>query len=430
MLVSLPLIYAAYAVLGYTYTARALRLQFGRAGAMILAVVLLHFLLLRWLGLAQRKLAWAKARAAAGEGSKDVLEEEQEGGVDIGMVGQQVRALLRIASLTVVIAAQFVVWAEVLPALGFLREIEFGSLSTTVLIDGVETAVPLTLADILGALVAVVLTVVLGKNAPGLLEVVILSHLPISAGGRYATVTLVRYLIVIMGTVLAFQMIGIGWQTVQWLAAAVSVGLGFGLQEIFANFVSGLILLFERPVRVGDTVTVGEISGHVSRIRMRATTIIDWDRKELIIPNKEFITGQIINWSLSDALVRVKVPVGVAYGSDTQAVRRALLEAAELNQRVLSDPEPNVRFREFGDSTLNFELRVHVAGIDDYLAAVDELNEAIDRTFRRDDIEIAFPQRDLHLRSVSAALKVEGREGADSAPTVEQVRFTGEPEPS
>ena len=139
----------------------------------------------------------------------------------------------------------------------------------------------------------------------------------------------------VTGIVVVFTLLGIGWSQVQWLVAAVTVGLGFGLQEIFANFVSGLILLFERPIRIGDTVTVGGVAGNVSRIRTRATTITDWGRKELIIPNKEFVTGQVVNWSLSDQLLRLVIKVGIAYGSDTHLARDILMRVAKANERVL-----------------------------------------------------------------------------------------------
>jgi potassium efflux system protein len=175
------------------------------------------------------------------------------------------------------------------------------------------------------------------------------------------------------------------------------VGLGFGLQEIVANFISGLIVLFERPFRVGDTVTVGEVHGTVTRIRIRATTIQDWDRKELIVPNKEFITGQLINWSLTDNLIRFKVPVGIAYGSDTDLAEKLLLKVAKSNPLVKKTPEPKAVFLSFGDNALNFEVRVYVGSIDDWVPMMHEMNRAIDKEFRQAGISIAFPQRDVHL---------------------------------
>ncbi len=139
---------------------------------------------------------------------------------------------------------------------------------------------------------------------------------------RYALVSLSQYLIVLIGGVWLFRVLGVSWANVQWLVAAISVGLGFGLQEIFANFVSGLIVLFERPIRVGDIVTIGGVSGTVTRIRARATSITDWDRKELIVPNKEFITGQLINWTLSDSVLRVVIKVALSYGATTPRLSR------------------------------------------------------------------------------------------------------------
>ncbi|MHC4828590.1 MAG: mechanosensitive ion channel domain-containing protein, partial [Planctomycetota bacterium] len=225
-------------------------------------------------------------------------------------------------------------------------------------------------------------------------------------GGRYATTTILRYTISIVGVVIAFAAIGVTWQKVQWIAAAITVGLGFGLQEIFGNFMSGLIILFERPIRVGDTVTVGDISGTVTRIRIRATTVTDWDRKELIIPNKEFVTTRINNWSLSDPILRIILPVGVAYGSDTQKATQLLLDVARACQHVLDDPPPRALFLGFGDSSLNLELRVFIPSIDSFLTTRHELHEAIDKAFREAGIEIAFPQRDIHVRSVRSDFPV------------------------
>jgi potassium efflux system protein len=243
---------------------------------------------------------------------------------------------------------------------------------------------------------------------PGFLEIALLQRLPLDPGTRYATRTLSLYLISITGLVLGFKAIGIGWSSLQWLAAALTVGLGFGLQEIFANFVSGLILLVERPIRVGDTVTVGTISGVVSRIRMRATTITDWSRKELIVPNKSFITGELINWSLSDPILRLDFPVGIAYGSNTALAHRVMLEACTAHPQVLPQPEPTVFFTAFGDNALNFEVRVFVSESNNTARTriIHDLHLAIDQACRLHNINIAFPQRDLHLKTAEAVLRV------------------------
>ena len=149
------------------------------------------------------------------------------------------------------------------------------------------------------------------RYVPALLEIGVLTRLKIDAGARYAIATLVRYLLIGVGVALTFGALSIGWSSIQWLAAALTFGLAFGLQEIFANFISGLILLVERPIRVGDTVTVGSVQGTVARIRTRATTILDYDNREHLIPNKSLITGSVINWTLTEAVTRIVVPVGV-----------------------------------------------------------------------------------------------------------------------
>jgi potassium efflux system protein len=175
------------------------------------------------------------------------------------------------------------------------------------------------------------------------------------------------------------------------------VGIGFGLQEIVANFISGLIILFERPVRVGDVVTVGDTDGVVTKIRIRATTIRNWDRKELLVPNKEFITGRVLNWSLSDHVTRLMVPVGVAYGTDVDRALALMREAAEEHPRVLDDPKPVLSFESFGDNSLTLVLRAFIDDLDHRLGTITDLHKAIVGKFRQAGIEISFPQRDLHL---------------------------------
>jgi potassium efflux system protein len=240
-------------------------------------------------------------------------------------------------------------------------------------------------------------TIIASRNLPGLLEVILLNRLPMDPGARYAYSTVCRYAITAIGIIIVFNTIGIKWANLQWLVAALGVGIGFGLQEIVANFICGLIVLFERPYRVGDTVTIGDISGTISRIRIRATTVVDWDRKELIVPNKEFIVGRLINWSLSDKYIRIRIPVGIAYGSDTKLAEVLLLQAARKNPRVLSEPAADAVFKGFGDNSLNFELRVYINGIEDWWPMLHELNVTIDNAFKEAGVTIAFPQRDVHL---------------------------------
>lgn len=269
--------------------------------------------------------------------------------------------------------------------------------SPNAMVSGLPSS--LTLGDVILAILILLLMGAAARNLPGLLEISLLQRLPLDSGSRYAIATLVRYLIFIVGISAASSTLGLGWDRVQWLVAAVTFALAFGLQEIFANFVSGLIILLERTVRVGDVVTVGTIEGVVTRLRMRATTVQDWDRRELLVPNKEFITSSVINWTLTDPITRVILKVGIAYGANVEKARSILLKIAKDSTYVVDSPSPSVVFRSFGDSTLDLELRVFIGSRDHWPMVVDTINCAIDRQFRDAGIEIAFPQRDLHIRS-------------------------------
>jgi potassium efflux system protein len=243
------------------------------------------------------------------------------------------------------------------------------------------------------------LTAVVVRNIGALLDIVLLQRLQMQTDATYAVKVIARYAVTLVGVLLAFSLLGIRWNDVQWLVAALGVGLGFGLQEIVANFVSGLIVLAERPIRIGDVVTVGNISGTVSRIHARATVVVDFDNKEVIIPNKAFITERVVNWTLSNQTTRLLVKVGVAYGSDIDLAQRVILAAVRGNRDVLPDPGPSVFFVAFGESTLDFEIRAFVNSLDKRLRVQHEINNEVARVLRENGIELPFPQRDLHIRS-------------------------------
>jgi potassium-dependent mechanosensitive channel len=257
---------------------------------------------------------------------------------------------------------------------------------TTTVGDRVE---PITLGNLLCATLIGLMTWIAVRNLPGLLEMTLLQRLPLDTPGRFALSTLGRYTIVIIGLVSASSAIGIGWSKVQWLATAMTFGLAFGLQEIFANFIAGLIILFERPVRVGDMVTIDEVTGVVSRIRIRATTITNGDRKEFIVPNKEFITGRLLNWTLTDTINRVVVTVGVAYGSDMDLAQELLLKVAKEHSDVLHDPAPSAGFEEFGEGGLKLVLRCFLPNLSERTRVIHELHAGIIRGFSAHGIEIA-----------------------------------------
>ena len=405
-----PIAIAILASVGYLYTAVTLTRQIIDTIWLVLGLILANLIVLRWLALARRKIAWQMAleqRAArkAEKQSEELPESDSEIPVierkplDLDAVDQQTRRLLRTGLLVVGVVFGWAIWSDLLPALRILDDVSLWS--QTVTIDGVATTAPVTLADLLLALIIAIATVVASRNLPGLMEIAVLQRLDLDPGSRYTINTLLRYTVVTIGVVAVFSIIGWNWSRIQWLVAALSVGLGFGLQEIVANFVSGLIILFERPVRVGDTVTVGELTGTVTRVRIRATTITDWDRKEIIVPNKNFITEQVINWTLTDPITRVVVPVGISYGSDVDLATKVMEDTLHSMPLVLEEPAPRVYFIGFGDSSLDFKLYVYSRQLSDRLPLIHAVHERIFAALRENGIEIPFPQRDLYVKSVN-----------------------------
>jgi small-conductance mechanosensitive channel len=212
--------------------------------------------------------------------------------------------------------------------------------------------------------------------------------------------TITRYVILVIGFVIIFQTTGINLSALGILFGALGIGIGFGLQNITSNFISGIIILFEKPVKIGDRVELGSIVGNIEKISARATTIINNDNIAVVVPNSEFINNQVINWSLNDRKVRFNYPVGVSYKEDPNRIKRLLLEVALANRGVLRNPPPDVLFEDFGDSSLDFNLRVWTDEYSDRPKVLkSQLYYAVFEKFREHGVEIPFPQRDLHLRS-------------------------------
>jgi small-conductance mechanosensitive channel len=247
----------------------------------------------------------------------------------------------------------------------------------------------------------------------GLLEFSVLRTSTIEAGTRNAIYTLCQYAVIGLALVALSNILKLDWAKFGWMAAALSVGLGFGLQEVVANFVCGLIVLFERPIRVGDVVTIEGTTGTVTNINMRATTITNWDRQDFVVPNKNLITGTILNWTLSTSVNRVVIPVGVAYGTNTAQARQILLDVAAEHPKVLDDPKPLASFEQFADSSLSLALRAYLPNLDNRLGTITELHTEIMMRFAAAGIEIPFPQQDFHLRS--GADRLDQRDSMDDS---------------
>lgn len=257
-----------------------------------------------------------------------------------------------------------------------------------------------TLLTLIFIIISSILLVFLSKRLSKILVKKVLNKYIKDTGVADSIGTIFRYSVIVIGFITIFQSAGFDLSTLGLLAGALGVGIGFGLQNVTNNFISGIIILFERPIKVGDRIEVGDINGDVYSISMRSTTVITNDNISVIVPNSEFINSQVINWSHNDRRVRFKFPLGVSYNEHPERVRKIVLNVLHEHPGVLDDPQPDLWFEGYGDSSLNFNLAVWTS---DYIQRPgvfkSELYYAIFKKFGEHKIEIPFPQRDIHLKS-------------------------------
>ena len=398
-----PLLLVGLIIYGYGYTAIRLSTRFVTSLYILGMWVLAEAIVVRGLAVAARRLAYRRLverrralhRQQSGDSSHDsTLDVPEEPPLDMEQVNHQSLRLSRLALLSFFLVVLYIVWANLLNVLSYLDSVTVWEVH-----DGNQSVTHVTVIALIMALMTLPIAATLSRNLPGLLEVTILSRMRLKAGNAYAITSVLSYTIMGVGIVTVLGLLGLSWSKVQWLLTALGVGLGFGLQEIFANFISGLIILFERPIRIGDTITLNNLHGRVSRIRIRATTVMDFDHKEIIIPNKTFVTDRLINWSLSDSVTRVVLTFGLAHGSNLEEARRLMLQAIEAVPMILDDPEPEILCMDYTPDAFNFEVRVFVNDVTHRLATRDALNRGVDRLFRDGGIQIAYRQMDVWLHN-------------------------------
>lgn len=407
LIVLAPIAVIGFAATGYYLSALELQQKLITTIRLIFGLVIVYGMAIRWLTLVNRQLAIKNARQRLktaqnekqntidGVASDAPVLPVDEQLIDIPTINAQTIKLLVVFIGFTLIVGVWMIWRNILPAFSFLDQIVLWQHLVTV--DNQESYQPITLTNLMMAGLYVFIVTVSVRNFPGLMELLVFARLSITAGGRYAVNQLARYLIITIGFICIANELGGSWSQVQWLVAALSVGLGFGLQEIFANLVSGIILLFERPIRVGDTVTINSVTGKVSRIQMRATTIIDYDHKELIVPNKTFITNQLVNWTLSDTTTRIQIPLIIAFGSDVASAYNLMLEVARSTPLVLEDPMPSVVFTSIKDGGLEFTLTVFVSELGHRMHVTHDLNTRLEKMLRENHIELPMLQREIQF---------------------------------
>ena len=455
--VLIPVVLMAMVIVGYYYSAIQMVSRLFTTIVVVVGFEILRSLLTRYILLSRRKARIDQSRArmmAKAEGEADnVQAAELQRATDqeaflaeaSATIDQNVLRSQKLVSAAVVIAwviSVSFIWADVFPALRGLDKYVLWNSSVAVAAEydsesGISSMSPagrmmaesdtsdsnaeapadsenasgsdeprqeivaVTLRHLMMAVFILGVSIFAVQNLPAFLDLMFLKHLAVEQSVRHAVKAITGYVILLVGVVAAGRAMYIGWSQIQWLATALTFGLAFGLQEIFANFIAGIILLLERPIRIGDVISVDDVTGTVSKIRIRATTITDLERKDYIVPNKEFITGRVLNWTLSDKVNRMTISVGVAYGSDVRRAQAILREICLSHPLVLDEPKAIITFEEFGDSTLNLAARVYLKDYESRWPALNEINLAIDDAFKAEGIEIAFPQQDLHIRTAS-----------------------------
>jgi len=341
-------------------------------------------------------------------GSPAVEEETDDPDYDFDT--QRRKVLARLITLLLVVSTAAGTWYGLSLVLGISmdRWMKWGEFE---LVSGAENRPGTTLAHLVKAIGYAGLGLLIGGLVRQFLQLGLKRGKLLRRGARYAVSTLTSYTVIAVGFVLGFRALGIYLENLGWFLAPAGVAVGFGLTQILSNFVSGIILFLERPVQVGDIITVGDIEGDVTRISIRSTVIRTRDGVSIILPNRKLIEEDVVNWSHADPRTRMRVAVSVAYGSDVPLVKRVLLEVAERDARILRRPRPEIQFKGFGESELQFVLLIWLATPDISMRrrVLSDVNSAIDAAFRRAGITIPFPQRDLHLKTVP-----EPRDGRDA----------------
>lgn len=400
-----PLTLLGLIILGYYYTAVYLIDHIIKSYLIALVWVFGRYFAYRSLTISSRRMAYRRlqnkrekireqALLSLEQGGSEIKEKPEEK-IKISTVNQQIFRVADLVAWVVLFLSLYTIWSDLIGVANYLNtvilweQVETGAQGTTV-----ES---ITLLNLLRSALYVTLTYVLVKNIAGILEVTLFSRIKFAKGTPHTIIAILTYVIMILGSILAFTALGISWSKLQWVFTALSVGLGFGVREIFGSFVSGAILLLERPIRVGDKVTVGNFKGVITKIRLRSTTLIDDDNMEVVLPNQAFVTDRFINWTLNNTITRIQIVMKINSGANLSLVRQLLLQAAGEAERVMQDPEPRVNLTEFGDGWIEHELNVHIPELDDRTPTRNFLYQRIDELFSAHGIQLAFNHLDVHL---------------------------------
>ena len=395
ILVIVPISLIILIILGYYYTAVYLITHLLNSYFVILLWVFGRYFAYRFVAISARRLAYRRLQDKRRKLREQVLENgtKEDETIKLSVVNQQIYRVTDLIGWMVLFVSLYVIWSDLISVAYYLDGVILWESNEGNQVESV------TLLNLMRASLYVVITYVLIKNIAGILEVTVFSKMPLSKGTPQTIITMLTYIIVTFGSVSAFSALGISWTKIQWIFTALSVGLGFGVREIFGSFVSGSILLFERPIRVGDKVTVGQYTGIITKIRLRSTTLLNSDHMEVVLPNQAFVTDRFINWTLNNTITRLQIFFKVSYDTDLDLMQRLLLQAVNEAPKVLSEPKVEINVLHFGDNALEHELLVFVGELGDRIETMNFLQYRINQLFRENGIRFALNQLDVHLHS-------------------------------
>lgn len=395
ILVIVPISLIILIILGYYYTAVYLITHLLNSYFVILLWVFGRYFAYRFVAISARRLAYRRLQDKRRKLREQVLENgtKEDETIKLSVVNQQIYRVTDLIGWVVLFVSLYVIWSDLISVAYYLDGVILWESNEGNQVESV------TLLNLMRASLYVVITYVLIKNIAGILEVTVFSKMPLSKGTPQTIITMLTYIIVTFGSVSAFSALGISWTKIQWIFTALSVGLGFGVREIFGSFVSGSILLFERPIRVGDKVTVGQYTGIITKIRLRSTILLNSDHMEVVLPNQAFVTDRFINWTLNNTITRLQIFFKVSYDTDLDLMQRLLLQAVNEAPKVLNEPKVEINMLHFGDNALEHELLVFVGELGDRIETMNFLQYRINQLFRENGIRFALNQLDVHLHS-------------------------------
>jgi miniconductance mechanosensitive channel len=407
LLISTPLLASLFSTFGYVTVSQQLLFRLAGSVGIWFTLLMIYHLVWRWMLIQRRRIAFerAKQRRASKLAQRARIEEEitridhtlEMQLLDLDTISsrslQLLRSMIAMATFLLLIAW----WSKVHPAFGFLENVALGEVENS--LQGVQS---ITLGKVLEAIIYMVITMQLVRNLPALLELSLLQHLDLSHGTSYAITTITKYLLTLAGSSLVIYLLGIDWSKIQWVVTALGLGLSLGLKDIFANVISGLILLFEKPIRIGDTVTVRDFHGTVTRINIRATIITDWDRKEIIVPNHTFMMEQFINWTLSDTIIRLVLQIAAPADVDPKFIKKIIKKAAKKCTLSLNIPPPEIYLNDLQQGLQTFEIRLYAAEPSHRMPLRHEFHERVLFLYRKYHITLPYPPNQIRVESLSS----------------------------